>query len=93
MGVIAEIKVGVEYMGLIAKLAGRDKEQYTLPEGANVEILLQLILSRHEALNKGKSALFIAVNKKALPAHPPAWREHRLYADDQVMLGVKLIGG
>lgn len=90
---IAEIEVDVEYMGLIVKLAGREREQYTLPEGANVETLLQLILSRHEALAKGKGALLIAVNKKALPAHPPAWREQILAAGDKVMLGVKIIGG
>ena len=90
---MAEIVVDVQFMGLIAKLAGREREQYTLPEGTNIETLLQLILSRHEALARGKGALFIAVNKKALPSHPPAWREHILFAGDRVMLGVKIIGG
>jgi molybdopterin converting factor small subunit len=89
----ADIKVDVEYLGLIARYAGREDERFTLPEGANVQSLVTAVLARHETLNKGKGALFVAVNKKALPSHPPAWREHTLLDGDRVVIGVKIIGG
>lgn len=83
----------MEYSGLIARLACREKEQFTLQNGDTVETLLGLILSRHGALARGKGALFIAVNNKALPSHTPAWSEHLLHEGDRVMLAVKIIGG
>lgn len=83
----------VEYLGLIAKLTGENRDQFTIQKGANVESLLIKVFSRHESLGREKGTLFIAVNQKALSAHPPAWREHRLHDGDRVMLTVRIIGG
>jgi hypothetical protein len=85
--------VHVEYSGLIARLTGANSDQFSMQAGDNVENLLKKVLSRHEALAKGKSALFIAVNRKALPAHLSAWRQQLLYDGDRVMITVRIIGG
>jgi len=88
-----EISVTVEYVGLIAKLAARGLDHFTLPEGASVETLLQEIMRRHAAIARGKGAFFIAVNKKAIPANQQARQEQILSSGDRVTLAVKIIGG
>ncbi|MEW5785318.1 MAG: MoaD/ThiS family protein [Bacillota bacterium] len=88
-----KIVIRVEYLGLFIRLAGISGEYLTLGKGSSLEELLETVFTRRPSLEKGNRSLFAAVNKKPITAPRAAWKEILLQDGDQVLLGVKVIGG
>lgn len=92
-------KVIVEYLSFFREMAGREKEELSLPEGATVKTLLDELARRYDgswkelaSLNKlHEEELLITVNSSLLKL--PADLELKLRDGDRVIIGFLPFGG
>ncbi len=85
--------IDVDYMGLIANLTGKDGERFELTEGSSLDDLLNEFLHQYPSFEKDQKSLLFVVNKKAVTTAKKSWNLFPLSNGDQVIIGVKIIGG
>ena len=87
------INIKINYHGLISKITGKEEEIFSLSGEAVLSDLMEQVFNRYNMLKKQRRSLFIALNCKPVSPVQKDWQGQQLRNDDQLFIGVKVVGG